>query len=197
MGEQTKASGIRHPERVFVMSGPSGVGKNTIAARLCASGLAVRAVTATSRPARPGERDEVDYYFVSDGQFEDWLREGRLLEHTRYSDMYYGTPAFSVDRALQDGRPVLLLIDVDGAMQLKRRWEELNLVFVAPRSEEALRRRLRRRGDVGEKEIARRLERAREEMDVADQYDWVVVNDRLEDAVQEVARILSAAAGSR
>jgi len=193
MGEETTTDGIVHPERVFVLSGPSGVGKNAIVRRLCESGCAVRAITATSRSPRPGEEDGVDYYFVSEQQFEQWLREGRLLEHTRYCGNYYGTPASSVDRAARDGRPVLLVIDVDGALQLKRKWPDARLIFIRPPSEQELEQRLRERADEDDENMAQRLAQARHEMALADRYDHVVVNDRLEDAVEQVAHIVRSA----
>jgi len=178
------------PERVFVVSGPSGVGKNAVARRLCESGRAVRAVTATTRRPRPGERDGVDYHFVSEEEFEECLRQGRLLEHTRYLDCYYGTPVSSVNRAAQAGLPVLLVVDVKGAMELKGRWPRLNLIFLAPPSEEALRERLRARGHDDEASIEARLRRAREELALRPRYDWTVVNDRLEDAVEQIGMII-------
>ena len=193
MGEEATTDGTLHTEQVFVLSGPSGVGKNAIVRRLCESGRAVRAVTATSRPPRPGEEDGVDYYFVSEQEFERWLREGRLLEHTRYCGNYYGTPASSVDRARRDGRPVLLVIEVDGALQLKRKWPGVRLIFIRPPSEQELEQRLRQRADEDDESIARRLAQARNEMALAERYDHVVVNDRLEDAVERIARIVSGA----
>ena len=186
-----------HPERVFVLSGPSGVGKNTIAARLCTSGRAVRALTATSRPPRPGERDGTDYHFVSDEEFENWVREGLLLEHMRYCGHWYGTPAFSLKQAIEDGRPVLLVIDVEGALRLKKQWPALTLVFISPPSEEALGRRLQQRGAADGEDMAGRMRRARREMELSKRYDRVVVNESLEDAVAQVAQIMEAAARDR
>ena len=193
MKAETTEVGLSRPDHVFVLSGPSGVGKNAIAARLCRSGRAVRAVTATSRPPRPGEGDGVDYYFVSDDEFESWIKQGRLLEHTRYCGHFYGTPAFSVDRALETGKPVLLVIDVDGALQLKNRWPGIRLIFIAPPSAEALMERLQRRADESEENVRRRLERARQEMSLSSRYDWVIVNARLDEAVEQVAQIISGA----
>mgnify|MGYP006279852735 CR=1 FL=1 len=190
MSSPQDATGLERPERVFILSGPSGVGKNTLAERLCEEGTAVRAVTATSREPREGEEDGVDYYFVSEHEFRRWLREGRLLEHNVYGGNYYGTPAFSINRAAQEGKPVLLVIDVNGALEIKRRWPGVHLFFIAPPDEEALERRLRGRGEEDEQSVQFRLQRAREEMELAQRYDETVVNDRIEDAVAELRDLI-------
>ncbi|MHC4787853.1 MAG: guanylate kinase [Planctomycetota bacterium] len=191
MADEGGAERLVDPGRVYVLSGPSGVGKNAIASRLSQRGGAARAVTATTRPPRAGEVDGRDYHFVDEEQFLRWIREGRLLEHTKYVDHYYGTPLASVNRAAAEGLPVLLTIDVDGALQMKRRWPEVTLIFVEPPSGEELQRRLRARRRDDTVDISQRLRRAREECEYADQYDFRVVNDDLEGAVQEVARIVA------
>ena len=182
---------LEHPERVFVISGPSGVGKNSVARGLCEGGAAVRAVTATTRAPRPGERDGVDYHFVSEQEFERWWREGRLVERNCYAGRHYGTPASAVNRAAESGLPVLLVIDVNGAMEVRRRWPRVRLVFLRPPSEEALLERLRGRGAEDEQAIEGRMEQARREMAMAGRYDHVVVNDRLEDAVRDISRLIT------
>ena len=181
---------IEHPERVFVLSGPSGVGKNTLADKLCEMGHAVRAVTATSRDPRPGEEDGVDYYFIGEEEFRTWLNEGRLLEHNVYGGNYYGTPVFSVNRVAEACKPILLVIDVNGALEVKTQCPEVTLIFVMPPGEEALEARLRGRGDEDENSIAYRLERAREEMNLIDRYDYTVINDSIDEAVEELKKIL-------
>ncbi|MFO7959025.1 MAG: guanylate kinase [Candidatus Brocadiia bacterium] len=190
MSRPERQQELVNPRQLFVISGPSGVGKNTVAAELCRRGLAVRAVTATSREPRPGEEDGADYLFISEDEFERWIEEGRLLEYTRYVGNYYGTPVESVNRAAAEGLPVLLTIDVDGGLQIKRRWPEVTLIFLEPPSERELRRRLEARGRDEDESIERRLRRARQEMEYAERYDHRVVNDRLEDALSRIQRIM-------
>jgi guanylate kinase len=197
MGEQNVADRLVNPAQVFVLSGPSGVGKNTIAAELCARGRAVRAVTATTRLPKEGETDGRDYHFVSADEFLRWIDEGRLIEHTSYVGHYYGTPLASVNTAAATGLPVLLTIDVDGGLQVKERWPQVTLVFISPPSEEELRRRLQRRGRDDAATIEKRLRRAREEAAYVDRYDSRVVNDSLDEAVEDVACIIARTHGER
>jgi len=191
MNERHGDDGTVNPRQIFVLSGPSGVGKNTIARRLCCQGLAVRGITATTRPPKPGETDGEDYRFVTEDEFLRWMREGRLVEHARYVGHYYGTPAFALKEAARSGLPVLLTIEVEGGLQVKRRWPEATLVFVEPPSMKELERRLIERGRDGAEAIKRRIERARQELEYAPRYDFRIVNDELDAAVAEVARIIS------
>lgn len=191
MVEKGIAGRLVNPHRVFVLSGPSGVGKNTIAERLCRQGRAVRAVTATTRPPQASEVDGKDYHFVGEEEFRRWIEEGRLVEHTNYLGHYYGTPLASVNEAAGSGRPVILTIDVDGGLQIKQKCPQVGLIFVGPPSEEELKRRLRDRRRDDTVSIEQRLRRAREEYEYADKYDFRVVNDDLERAVEEIAQIMA------
>ena len=192
MGEENVAGRLVNPGQVFVLSGPSGVGMNTIAGELCSRGCAVRAVTATTRPPKEGEVNGRDYHFVSESQFRQWIAMERLIDYTDYVGNYYGTPLASVNQAAASGLPVLLTIDMDGGVQVKERWRQVTLIFVRAPSEEELRRRLQQRGRNGAATIEKRLHRAREERAYVERYDFRVVNDRLQDAVEQVAHIISA-----
>jgi guanylate kinase len=194
MGEESDAGrALTHPERVFILSGPSGVGKNTLAEKLCRLGKAVRVVTATTRPPRPGEVDGRDYHFMSKDEFVRQADQGRLLEYVTYVGNCYGTPAASVNKAAETGLPVLLVIDVDGARQLKARWPEVTLMFVLPPSREELKRRLESRGQDRPGAVSQRLQRALQECERADGYDFQVVNDRVERTVEQIAAIMKGA----
>lgn len=181
---------LEKPDNLFVLSGPSGVGKNTVAERLCKRDQVTRAITATTRDPRNGEKEGEDYYFVDEKQFQQWIKDGKLLEHNRYDDNDYGTPAFSVNEAAKHKKPVILVIDVNGALKIREQYPEVTLIFLAPPDERELERRLRDRGDEDEKQLEYRLDRAREEMKLMDKYDRVVINDSLERAVKEVAKIV-------
>ncbi|MBN1418923.1 MAG: guanylate kinase [Planctomycetes bacterium] len=178
--------------RLIVLSGPSGVGKTTVAGGLMARGGFARAVTATTRAPRPGERDGEDYIFLDRPTFLRWIEEGKLLEHAEVFGDLYGTPRASVDVLVRQGRHVLLAIDVQGARQLRASGVPALFVFLLPPSWEELERRLRERSTEDEEAIARRLETARREMDAAPEYDARVVNDDVEAAVEEIASLTDA-----
>lgn len=177
---------------LYVVSGPGGVGKGTVVQRL-AERLddVVVSVSATTRPPRPGEEDGRHYHFLSDEAFDALVADGGFLEWAEFAGRRYGTPWSSVAGPLAAGQKVLLEIEVQGALQVRERRPDAVLIFLTPPTTEALRQRLRGRGTDDEGRIARRMEIARWELAQAGRFDHVVVNDRLDRATDEIARILS------
>ena len=177
---------------VFVLSGPTAVGKGTAVKELLKRHpeLAV-SVSATTRAPRPGEVDGVDYYFVTEDEFASLLESGGLLEHALvHGQAYYGTPRAAVEDLLQSGKSVLLEIDLAGARQVRESMPGAQFIFLAPPSWEELERRLSGRGTEGPEEQRRRLKTAQEEMEAASEFDSVVINDNLEHAVSRLASLL-------
>ncbi len=177
--------------RVFVITGPSGVGKGTLIRTLREQvpELAL-SVSATTRAPRPGERDGVDYRFLSDEAFERLVQEGAFVEHARYSGRRYGTLREELDRHLDAGNPVVLEIELQGARQVRETLPEAVQVFIEPPSEDALRARLVGRGDTSPEDMEARLAVAREELAARDEFHHKIVNDRLEDAVGELVALV-------
>jgi guanylate kinase len=171
------------------------VGKGTVVRRVLAlvPGLDL-SVSVTTRPPRPAERDGVDYHFVDDGAFDAMVERGDLLEWAEIFGHRSGTPAGPIERLLEDGRDVVLEIDVQGAEWVRRRRPDAVLIFLEPPSLEELERRLRARGTEDEEKLARRLAKAGHEMGQQGWFDHVVVNDDVERASQQVAAIID---GSR
>ncbi len=149
-------------------------------------------VSATTRPPRPGERDGVDYHFLDDEAFDHLVATDALLEWADFGGHRYGTPRATVEARLAEGRTVLLEIEVQGARQIRARFADAVLVFLAPPSEDALRERLEARGSDQAERIAERLELGRAELASADDFDHVVVNDDVEAAASRIASILEA-----
>lgn len=179
---------------LVVFSGPSGSGKGTVLAEYFKGHPeAAFSVSATTRRPRPGETDGVDYHFVTRERFEEMIREGEVLEYTQYNGNYYGSPAGPIREALDQGRDIVLEIEVEGAMQVREKFPEALLIFVMPPSFAELRRRLTGRGTESPAEIAGRLEAARREIALAPRYDFVLVNDQVEPAARRLGEIISAA----
>lgn len=175
--------------RLFVISGPSGVGKGSVIIKLACRSSFHLSVSATTREPRPGEVDGVDYHFLEEDQFREWLDEGRFLEWAEFSTHLYGTPRAAVEEQLSRGIDVVLEIEVKGAMQVKQAMPDAVLIFITPPSIEELEARLAGRGDTAD--IARRLARAKAELELADQFDYRINNDVLAETVGEVLLLLA------
>jgi guanylate kinase len=181
--------------RLFVVAGPSGVGKDTIIREALGRWPFYLSVSATTRPPRAGEVDGRDYHFISDAEFDAWLAEDRFLEWNRHFDRRYGTPRHEVEEKLAAGIDVVLEIEVEGAKQVTRRMPEAILIFIEPPSLDALQDRLTARGDTGD--VAERMARAERELALATEYDHRIVNDVLADAVAELLSVFAHPEGSQ
>jgi guanylate kinase len=179
--------------RLFIVSAPSGTGKTTLIERLVQIVPDLRMSRSyTSRPARPGERDGVDYNFISRDRFDAMARDGAFLEYADVFGNCYGTSRGDTEALLKQGHDVVLVIDVQGARQVRRSGVPVVGIFVLPPSADILERRLRGRSKDTEEQILRRLEVARQEVGEYASYDYVVVNDELETAVERLRSIVLA-----
>ena len=177
---------------VLVVSGPSGSGKTTLVRRLLDEDPElVWSVSATTRSQRVGETDGRDYRFLTRQQFRKDVEAGRFAEHAESYGELYGTPTGPLSKALADGRVIVLDVDVQGARQIRKRFPSAFLVFVMAPSEEELLRRLAERGTEDEEARKKRTERVRQEMSARDEYDRVIVNDDLTEAVGELKEIVA------
>jgi guanylate kinase len=179
--------------RVFVITGPSGVGKGTLIRGLMErlSQLEL-SVSATTRAPRPGETDGVDYHFLTREKFDSRIAEGDFVEHADYAGRSYGTLRSELEQRVQAGVPVVLEIEVQGARQVRAAMPEAVQVFIAPPSLQALRTRLVGRGTDDPAEVERRLRVAEEELQAQPEFGHVVVNDRLDEALERLVEIVSA-----
>lgn len=163
--------------KLLIISGPSGVGKGTVLGELFAqSGDFAVSVSATTRAPREGEKEGVDYFYKSREEFESMIKNGELLEYATYNENYYGTPKAYVDSKLDEGKNVILEIEVQGAMKVKKLVPEAIMIFIAPESKEILRARLTGRGTESEDVIADRIAIAEKELRACLMYDYITVN---------------------
>ncbi|AIF43813.1 guanylate kinase [Virgibacillus sp. SK37] len=176
---------------LFVLSGPSGVGKGTVRKELFNQATDLKySISMTTRDIRPGEENGVDYFYKSREEFENLIKNNQLLEYAKYVNNYYGTPRAYVEEMLEAGYDVFLEIEVQGALQVKENFPEGVFIFLFPPSLEELKNRIINRGTETSELVLNRLKEARNEIEMMDAYDYVVVNDQVELAVEKVQSII-------
>lgn len=177
---------------LVILSAPSGTGKSTICKKLLARRKDLRySISCTTRQPRPGERHGKHYFFLTKEEFKKKIQRNEFLEWAVVHDEYYGTPREYIDKTLKEGTSILLAIDVQGAASIRRKMPESVLIFLVPPSIESLRERLAARRDASES-VAKRLANSKSELNEFKKYDYLVVNDDLEKAVEQVEAILVA-----
>lgn len=178
---------------LFVVSAPAGCGKDSILEKALSKDINLTySVSATTRAMRAGETEGISYYFKTREEFTKMLANGELLEHTEYCGNYYGTPKQTVEEILDGGRNVVLKIEIEGAENVKKMIPEAVLIFILPPSMEELSHRLHKRGTEDEETIGKRLKQAETEISHAKGYDYLIVNDDLDEAVNDFVAIVKA-----
>ena len=178
---------------VFVVSGPSGSGKDTVLKGLFAENPDILfSISSITRAMRPGEREGEKYNFVSREHFEEMIKNDLLLEHNVFVGNYYGTPRIPVEKAVSEGRDIIIEVDVNGAAQIRKKLPEAVTVFIMPPSFEELKRRLVGRGTESEELIEKRLRSALDEIRRAEEYDYIIVNDDAAAASQSLMSVIKA-----
>ena len=178
---------------LLVISGPSGVGKGTVCKEYVSrSENCFLSVSATTRKPRPGEEDGVNYFFMTEEAFKEKISNHGFLEHAVFCDNYYGTPRDEVMKMIDEGKDVILEIEVQGAMQVRSEYPEGVFIFVIPKDWQQLEDRLRSRNTESDEVILQRLARAREEFRYIEKYNYTLLNDNLEDAVNGLDAIIKA-----
>lgn len=177
---------------LLIISGPSGSGKGTIVERLVSDlGYSI-SISATTRSPRPNEKDGVHYFFKTKESFEKMIDDEELLEYACFCGNYYGTPKRYVEEQLEAGRNIILEIEVQGALQVKEKYNDAVLIFTMPPTLTELRRRLENRGTEDKETIDKRMKRAEEELEYLPKYDYLVINDTVDEAVKDVDIIVKA-----
>ena len=179
--------------KTFIISGPSGVGKSTVLSALLEKRPNVYfSVSATTRDPRPGELDGIHYHFMDVDSFRKWIAMDQFLEYAEYVGNFYGTPKRFVDEAMEQGKDVILDIEVQGAIQVTSKRPDTVRIFIAPPSWSELERRLTERGTDSKDKLQKRLLRAKVQFQTAHTYDYFVINDTVENAVKELDAIMTA-----
>lgn len=177
---------------LVVVSGPSGTGKGTVLNFLREREKSIKfSVSATTRQPRSGEVDGVNYFFKTNEEFETMIKNGELVEWVKYCDNYYGTPKKCIEDTIKSGYDCLLEIEVEGALNIKKIYPDSVSIFILPPSFEELRRRIESRGTEKPEVIEKRMEKALKEMKLIDKYDYVIINDEVEKAVNSICYILA------
>ncbi len=179
----------RKSGKLLVVSGPSGVGKSTITNRLRADERFWISVSVTTRAIRTGETNGIDYIFVAEDKFSQMIKDNEFLEWANFAGSKYGTPKKAVAEALQDGKNVILEIELNGARQVRKNSKNAILIFIEPPSWEELTARLINRGTESEQSTQARLDRAKEELSAAVEFDYVVINHQVEQSVAELVSL--------
>ncbi|MFR9233368.1 MAG: guanylate kinase [Eisenbergiella massiliensis] len=184
---------MKHRGILIVVSGFSGAGKGTLMKELLKTyDNYALSVSMTTRKPRPGEEEGKSYFFVDKDTFEETIAKDGLIEYASYCGNYYGTPREYVEACLDNGRDVILEIEIQGALKVKEKFPEALLLFIMPPSAEVLKRRLEGRGTESEEVICQRIARAAEEAEGIENYDYIIINDKLDDCVKEMHSIISA-----
>ena len=179
-------------KKLFVISGCSGVGKGTVINEFMKrnSDDFILSVSCTTRKPRPNEIDGVNYFFISKEEFEKNIKEDKFLEYAQFAENYYGTKKKYVQQKMEDGYNVILEIDTQGALQVKEKMQQAVLIFIAPPSVEELENRLRGRHTEDEATIQKRLAQVKIELERSLKYDYTIINDSIERAVEEIESIV-------
>ncbi|MDE6182746.1 MAG: guanylate kinase [Eubacteriales bacterium] len=176
---------------LVIVSGPSGAGKGTVVSELIKHNNYALSISVTTREARNGEIEGVHYFFKTNEEFEKMIKENQLLEYAQFCGNYYGTPTFYVEEQLKQGKNVILEIEVQGALQVKKIFKDAILIFLTPPNIIELKNRLKKRATETEDKINMRMKRAKEEIKLIDKYDYIVVNNIVADAVSDIENIVN------